>query len=149
MRSNLHLSILGCLLSFGTVALLACEDNPDECFSNNDCDAGMTCVATYYNSKARSGGYCESVGIDASKEGDTQTAADGTTAATDAGTDTSVVAPMDAATEDGQTTQPTTDATADAVSPNPEGGTSEGGQTTQPTTDASADTGSVVPEGGQ
>ena len=37
---------------------LACEDNPDECYSNSDCPKGCKCIPTYYHSGNRSGGYC-------------------------------------------------------------------------------------------
>ena len=58
MGSKLHFALFICLLSFAVAALLACEDNPEECFDQDDCEEGYVCEATYYNSGNRSGGIC-------------------------------------------------------------------------------------------
>lgn len=58
MRSKLHFSFLVCVLSFAIATLFACEDNPEECYSDEDCGEGYFCEPTYYNSGSRSGGVC-------------------------------------------------------------------------------------------
>jgi hypothetical protein len=64
MKSKRHRVILAGLLLGGAVAWASCaEDNPDECYSDEDCPPASNlkatiCIKTYYNSGIPSGGYC-------------------------------------------------------------------------------------------
>lgn len=117
MGSKLHFSLLVCLLSFTMASVLACEDNPEECYGQEDCGKGYICEPTYYLSGSRSGGICVKTETD-EKDGGEKDASDKseevegandaavqdssqTSSVVEASTEASVAA-LDAA-EDGQT----------------------------------------------
>ena len=64
MESKRYRVFLVGLLIAAAGALTSCEeDNPDECYSDDDCPPASNskatiCVKTYYNSGIPSGGYC-------------------------------------------------------------------------------------------
>ncbi|MBN1654099.1 MAG: hypothetical protein JXA30_10005 [Deltaproteobacteria bacterium] len=129
MRPKYHLSLLLCLTFFGAVALFACEDNPEECYSDEDCEKGYKCKATYFNSGSRSGGVCIKTESDA--EADAGDDKDGETISK---RDSSATTSSDESSEE---TLPSVDAaefsTADAASAvDAAEAAIEGGETAQP-----------------
>jgi hypothetical protein len=138
MGSKLHFSFLVCLLSFAIAALLACEDNPEECYSDEDCGEGYTCEPTYYTTGSRSGGVCRKIEteteadggeIDASGGADDAAVQDSSQASSVVEASTEAAMGVDAAA-DGQTAV-IGDAASDAPETNAEAAV-EGGQPPQP-----------------
>lgn len=69
-----YLILAGFTMMSGLVGLQACEDNPDECYSDEDCEEGFWCDPTYYvDRKSRSGGVCTPF-PDSGESGDADTA---------------------------------------------------------------------------
>ncbi len=140
MGSKLHFAFLVCcLLLFAVAVLLACEDNPEECYSDEDCGEGYICEPTYYLSGSRSGGVCHKT--ETEDAGDTEVS-DGTGGAQDAAIqDSSQSSPIaEASTEAAVVGDAASDAqeaavSGDAASDAPEAGAEaavEGGQPPQP-----------------
>jgi len=134
MGSKLHFSFLFCVLSFAVATLFACEDNPEECYSDEDCGDGYLCEPTYYNSGSRSGGVCHEIeaekdGGDDDASGETQKTEDAaiqdsaqSSSVDEASTDAAT--PVDAAEEDALLEAAVSEAAVDAAV--------EGGQSPQP-----------------